>query len=211
MTGSKCEIDVQRTRELSIPELLVLSGKGDENHFFCRLVPEIELRKCPRCGNLTGRNQGKMHRDFLDALRRNDNTAVITISLDFRKSKCEAPGCGCVYYPEMTFASPNARTTRRLDNAIVRMVLRGGCSYAEIADELHGKLSRQAVGNIFHRRVRELNADTGSAPPNGIAVSFRKAPDAFSPRCNYIFRQRIPCFSKAASGQCQPLSVKIRP
>jgi len=156
---SKSEIDEQRTKELNIPELFVISGKGDENHFFCSLAPEIELPKCPRCGNLSGRNQGKMHRDFLDAFRR-DNAAVVTISLEFRKSKCVDPRCGCVYYPEITFASPYARTTRRLENAMVRMVLRDGCSYAEIADELHGKLSRQAVGNIFYRRVRELNADS---------------------------------------------------
>ncbi len=160
MTRSNCEIDEQRTKELDIPELIVVSGEGDENHFFCRLVPEIELPKCPRCGNLSGRNQGKMHRNFLDAFRRDNDAAVITISLEFSKRKCEAPGCGCVYYPEFSFASPYSRTTRRLENAIVRMVLRGGCSYAEIAEELHGKLSRQAVGNVFYRRVRELNADT---------------------------------------------------
>lgn len=160
MIRSNCEIDEQRTKELGIPELIAVSGEGDENHFFCRLVPEIELPKCPRCGMLLGRNQGKMHRDFLDAFRRDNDAAVITISLEFRKRKCEAPGCGCVYYPELSFASPYARTTRRLENAIVRMVLRGGCSYAEIAEELHGKLSRQAVGHVFYRRVRELNADT---------------------------------------------------
>ena len=41
----------------------------------------------------------------------------------------------------------------------MRMVLRGGCSYAEVAEELEGKLSRQVVGQLFHRRVEELNAD----------------------------------------------------
>ena len=61
--------------------------------------------------------------------------------------------------PDFSFASPYARTTRRLDNAVVRMVLRGGRSYAEVAEELEGKMSRQAVGQLFHRRVKELNAD----------------------------------------------------
>lgn len=58
----------------------------------------------------------------------------------------------CCYLHELRFSNA-------LDNAVVRMVLRGGCSYAEVAEELEGKLSRQVVGQLFHRRVEELNAD----------------------------------------------------
>ena len=113
-----------------------------------------------RCGNPLIRNQGNMHRDFWDVIRRDDDAAVVTISLEFRKRKYVATDCGRVYYPEYSFASPYARTTRRLDDVIVRIVLRGGLSYAEITEELKGKLSRQVVGQIYHRRVKELNADS---------------------------------------------------
>lgn len=159
MKSGKYEIDERRTRELNLQELMVVKDKGDQNHFFCILIPSKARPRCPRCGNPTARNQGNMHRDFLDVIRRGKDAALVTISLEFRKSKCEAPGCGCVYYPEFSFASPYSRTTRRLDNAVVRMVLRGGYSYTEVAEKLEGRLSRQVVGQLFHRRVEELNED----------------------------------------------------
>ena len=160
MKTGNYEIDERRTMELKQPELLVVSGRGDVDHFCCVLVPSKARPGCPHCGNPLIRNQGNMHRDFWDVIRRDDDAAVVTISLEFRKSKCVAADCGRVYYPEYSFASPYARTTRRLDDAIVRMVLRGGLSYAEITEELEGKLSRQVVGQIYHRRVKELNADS---------------------------------------------------
>lgn len=158
--SGKYEIDECRTKELNQPELLVVSGKGNEEHFCCILIPSKARPSCPRCCNPEVRNQGNMYRDYLDVIRRGDDIALITLSLEFRKAKCLSSNCGCVYYPEFSFASPYARTTRRLDDAIVRMVLMGSCSYAEIAEELNGKLSRQVVGQIFHRRVKELNADS---------------------------------------------------
>lgn len=163
MKSSKCKIDQQRTKELNIPELLVMSGKGDQDHFFCVLVSSKAHLGCPHCGNSAVRNQGNIHRDYLDIIRRDDDAALVIVSLEFRKNKCVSPGCGCVYYPEFSFASPYARTTRRLEDVIVRMVLRGGCSYAEISEELKGKLSRQVVGQIFRRRVKQLNSDRSDA------------------------------------------------
>ena len=159
MNSNKYVIDKLRTKELNQPELLVVSDKGDKDHYYCLLVPSKARPGCPFCGNYVIRNQGNIHRDYLDVIRRSDEAAVVTVSLEFRKYKCMAANCGRVYYPEYSFASPYARTTRRLDDTIVRMVLRGGLSYAEIADELEGKLCRQVVGQIFHRRAKELDAD----------------------------------------------------
>ena len=159
MSIEKYEIDRRRTKELGQPELQVISGKGGRNHFFCTLVPAKARPCCPRCGNREVRNQGNMHRDYIDVIPRGDDVAIITITFEFRKAKCLSPDCGCVYYPEISFASPYARTTRRVDDAIVRMVLRGGCSYSEIAEEFEGTLSRQVVVQIFHRRAKELSSD----------------------------------------------------
>ena len=161
MKVGKYEIDERRTSELNLPELLVVSGEGDENHFFCILVPAKAFPACPDCGNPIVRNQGNMHREYLDVIWRRDDAALITIALEYRKNKCTATGCGRVYYPEFSFAGPYARTTRRLENAVVRMVLRGGLSYAEIANELEGRLSRQVIGQLFNRRVTELNENPG--------------------------------------------------
>ena len=65
MKLGKYEIDEQRTRELGLPELLVVTGKGDRNHFFCVLIPSKARPHCPQCGNLAVRNQGNMHRELL--------------------------------------------------------------------------------------------------------------------------------------------------
>ena len=156
----KYKIDRKRTAELNQPELQVLAGRGDKDHFHCVLISSKARPACPYCGSANIRNQGTVHREYLDLIKRNDDVEPITVSLEFRKSKCMREGCGTVYYPEFSFASPYARTTRRLDDVIVRMVLAGSLSYTEIAYALNGKFSRQSVGNIYKRRIRELNADS---------------------------------------------------
>ncbi len=153
------EIDDQRTAELNQPELLVISNKGDDEHFFCILIPSITYMRCPKCGITLIRNQGNMQRNYLDVIPRDDDAVLITVSLEYRKSKCLIPGCGCVFYPQFTFASRYARTTHRLEDAIVRMILREGYSYTNVSEMLNGRLSRQVIGQIFHRRVEELNTD----------------------------------------------------
>ena len=72
MKSGKYEIDERRTRELGLPELLVVAGKGNRDHFYCILVPSKARPGCPRCGNPVVRNQGNIHRDYLDVIRRGD-------------------------------------------------------------------------------------------------------------------------------------------
>ena len=159
MSVEKREIDGARTSELNLPELLVLAHTGNQDHFYC--VPARELVCCSKCGSLRIRNQGKMHRDYIDVIRRNRSAAVIVVTVEFQKNKCLSPGCGRVFYPSFSFASPYSRTTHRLENAVVRMVLKGGYSYSWISDKLDGKLSKQVVYQVFHRRIKELETDLG--------------------------------------------------
>ena len=112
MKTGNYEIDERRTTELKQPELLVVSDRGDVDHFCCILVPSKARPGCPRCGNPLIRNQGNLHRDFLDVIRRGDDAAVVTISLEFRKSKCVAVDCGRVYYPEYSFARYLSQTAK---------------------------------------------------------------------------------------------------
>ena len=159
MQAGKVEIDAQRTVELSLPGTLVESGKGDPTHFFCVPLSVVSQTVCPRCGCSNLRNQGSIQRSYLDVIPRGDDAAVITVTIEFRKNKCMNPDCNCVFYPEIPFASRYSRTTHRLENAIVRMVIRGCLSFTESAELLEGKLSRQVVGQIYHRRVQELETD----------------------------------------------------
>ena len=160
MQLGKYEIDVLRTLELHLPGVLVIAGKGDPSHLFCIHSSSADKPCCPKCGSVRVRNQGNMHRQYLDVVPRGDDIAAITVDLEFRKSKCLSLDCGCVFYPEISFAGPYSRTTRRLEDAIVRMVLEGGYSYSLISEILDGHLSRQVVGQVFHHRVRELEVDT---------------------------------------------------
>ncbi len=159
MRGEKYKVDKRRTAELNQPDLQVISGKGDKDHFFCTLATAKVHPRCPYCGNPVIRNQGDLHREFLDVIPRGEDVAFITVLLEFRKSKCLAEDCGRVFYPQISFASPYARTTHRLEDALVRMILLEGYSYSEISEMFENRLSRQVVGQIFHRRVKELRAD----------------------------------------------------
>ena len=154
--------DPVRTEELGLSELLVIEGIGDDDHCFC--VPKRTFPQCPKCGGDKIRNQGNMQRDYLDIIPRDDDAAVITISLEFRKNKCLSPGCGCVFYPSFTFASRYSRTTHRLENAVVRMILQDGYSYSDVSEMLEWKLSKQVVGLVYYRRLRELEANPESQP-----------------------------------------------
>ncbi len=162
MAAAKRRTDSSRTDELGLNELLVLADIGDEDHFFC--VPKRTFQTCPTCGSSKIRNQGNMHREYLDIIPRDDDAAVITISLEFRKNKCLSPGCGCVFYPSFTFASRYSRTTHRLENAVVRMILQDGYSYSDVSAMLEWKLSKQVVGQVYYRRLRELETNPESQP-----------------------------------------------
>ena len=158
--GSKIyKIDVRRTKELKLPELLVLADRGDREHFYCVPNPEKVRVSCPHCGDTSVRIQGILHRNYLDAILREDESAIITVSLEFNKYRCTAPDCGCVFQPQFSFAAPYMRMTRRVADAIIKMV-DVGMPYSEIAEELKKRISRQAVGQIYHRRVKELEDDT---------------------------------------------------
>ena len=133
MQVGKYEIDAQRTVELSLSGTLVESGKGDPDHFFCVPLSVVSQTVCPRCGCSNLRNQGSIQRSYLDVIPRGDDAAVITVTIEFRKNKCMNPDCNCVFYPEIPFAGRYSRTTHRLENAIVRMVIRGCLSFTESA------------------------------------------------------------------------------
>lgn len=158
----KQETDAKRTEELNLPELFVLAGQGDSDHFFC--VPGRTVPRCPACGGIRIRNQGNMRRNLLDIIPRGDDAAVITLTLEFRKSKCLTPGCGCVFRPSFSFTGRYSRTTRRLEDVIVRMILEDGLSYSLISEALGGMLCKQAIGEIYYRRMNELESAPEEQP-----------------------------------------------
>ena len=162
MKPNKYNIDKRRTKLLNIPELLVLADRGDSQHFECIHKSALKPYKCPFCGSANIRNQGNSTRDYYHYLFHDDDFYLITVSLTLRKNKCMNPDCGHVFTPEISFASPYRRTTYKLEDGIVRMVLGGGYSYSEIARKLGTAFSRQVIGQIFNHRAEELCADNSS-------------------------------------------------
>ena len=156
------EMDADRTEQLGIPELAVIKGKGDTYHFYT--VKQMSMMyNCPFCGSPSIKNQGIQHREYADICVINDDAAVICLDYQFNKYKCLEPGCGHVFTKKIAFASPYSRTTHRLEDAIVRMIVGEGYSYAEVAAKLEGRFSRQVIGRIYLRRKAELEADPSEA------------------------------------------------
>ena len=156
------EIDESRTRELNISELRVISSEGTNVHFYC--IPSHEIRKCPKCGGIKLRDQGIRSRDFLDAIPRDDDAVVITITVVFRKYKCSAPGCGTVFSPSFAFANSYSRMTHRLENAIVRMVMEDGLSFTNISYLVEEKIGKQVAWETYKRRYKELEDNPDEQP-----------------------------------------------
>ncbi len=168
MKNKKPDIDEERTAELDLPELQVIAGKGDSEHFFCIPIPTKAHPVCPRCGNSAARNQGKIRRNYYHVIPRGEKSNLVTISLEFRKHKCLASNCGCVYYPKFSFVSPYARTTRKLADVIVGLHIPQGIddplSFTEISEQFSGKISPQVVRQIYLRRLSELEAGLSDVP-----------------------------------------------
>lgn len=172
------EIDAVRTEQLGISELDVIKGKGDEFHFYT-VATEHKIYSCPFCNSSHIKNQGIKHREYADICIIGDDAAVICLDYQFNKYKCLEPGCGRVFTKQIAFASPYSRTTHRLEDAIIRMIVRERYSYAEVAVMLEGRFSRQVVGRIYLRRKAELEADSSEASDWYRALPYESIPRIF--------------------------------
>lgn len=150
--------DPFRTELLGIPELTVLSGQGDDRHFFTVSCP-VHLHYCPHCGGSELKNQGLQHRQYMDLCR----DRLVYIDYAYYKYKCLKPDCARVFSRPIAFAGPYGRTTHRLEDEIVRLVLEDDYSYSDISAAFHGIISRQVARQLFLRRKAELEADSSAS------------------------------------------------
>ena len=53
-------VDEKRTKKLNLPGVLVITGRGDNKHYYCYIEHDDQIKPlcCPRCGDQTLRNQG---------------------------------------------------------------------------------------------------------------------------------------------------------
>ncbi len=146
-------VESARTDLLAIEELFVVKGKGDENNYVAWLNDEIP-DCCPACLGKEFRNHNLFSHTYTDYIKDDNGIRIITLRYEFYKYRCLNPECGRIFAKEIPFAAGRDNVTSRLEKLIADSVIHGS-SYEEISNGFDGKLSRQAVGQIFNRWVHE--------------------------------------------------------
>lgn len=143
--------DDKRTALLRLDELFVVRGKGDQNNFFAwSHDPDVE--RCPLCGGTALKIQNLFTKTYTDLLDEDGRPRLIKLTYEFYKFRCLNETCRHIFSKEIDFAQKNDNVTKRLENTIAQKVLRGD-SYGYIALQFQESVTRQAVGQIFHRWV----------------------------------------------------------
>ncbi len=162
-------LDTDRTELLGLDELFVLNGRGDRNNFFA-WQHEHELNRCPLCGGNVIKIQDHFSKTYYDCIVDSGRPRVIRLTHEFFKYRCLNEECRHIFSKEIGFASKFDNVTYRLENEIARNVIEG-YSYSLIQGQFQDTITRQAVGQIFHRWTqRKESARTFRKPPSSLAI-----------------------------------------
>ena len=165
--------DTIRTEQLGQQELFVQKGKGSD-HYFSTWLQDPEVERCPLCGSKAIKTQDLFTKTYWDLMFNGEKKTVIQIEYEFYKYRCLNKECRHIFAKPMSFASRRDNVTFRLENEIAIQVINGS-SYAEVANQLSGSISRQAVGQIFNRWVRKKEERRKSAVlPSKLAILSQK-------------------------------------
>lgn len=145
--------DEDRTALLGQAELLVEKGKGGKN-YFCAWLHDLEVDRCPFCGGDVIKVQDLFSRSYSELLVDGNLETAITLEYDFYKFRCLNNNCRHIFAKDISFASKYDNVTYRLTERIARLVI-AGFSYKEVSDHFQNAITRQAVGQIFNRWVKE--------------------------------------------------------
>lgn len=141
--------DDDRTELLGYDELFVEKNRGGRNHYFAWMHdPDVDC--CPQCGCPLIKNQNLFSKQYFDIITDRGHRRVISLTYGFYKYRCLNEKCRHVFAKEINFASRSDNVTYRLEKAVAQMVI-AGYSYSLIQTHFQDAISRQAVGQIFHR------------------------------------------------------------
>lgn len=146
------EWDVERTALLDLDELYVIKDEGDRNYFFAWLQDQ-EVGRCPICGCDVLKVQDLFSKTYFDIIDDHGKYQIITLVFQFYKYRCLNSDGRHIFAKNIKFASQNDNVTYRLEDEIARRVI-SGLSYYEISLQFSEKISKQAIGQIFNRWVR---------------------------------------------------------
>lgn len=149
-------LDTDRTEQLGLEELFVLKGRGDHNNFFA-WQHEHELSRCPLCGSKAIKIQDHFTKTYTDYIVDSGHPRVIHLTYEFFKYRCLNEECRHIFSKDIGFASKFDNVTYRLENEIAHKVIEG-YSYSLIQGQFQDTISRQAVGQIFHRWTQRKDA-----------------------------------------------------
>lgn len=162
-------LNTDRTELLGLDELFVLNGRGDRNNFFT-WQHEHELNRCPLCGGNVIKIQDHFTKTYYDYIVDSGHPRVIRLTYEFFKYRCLNEKCRHIFSKEIGFASKFDNVTYRLENEIAHKVIEG-YSYSLIQGLFQDTISRQAVGQIFHRWTqRKELARAIQDPPSSLAI-----------------------------------------
>ena len=148
-------ISPERTKQLGIQELAVLSQSDDE--FQYRAVSQNYFSKgktiCPTCGGRKTRVSKIVTRKLKDILPvPNEKGRVIDLTFDQRYYKCL--DCGNRVFPEnISFAEPGCRYSNRLSDLLAEGTLTH--SYSKVCAYYGVPASKTSVGVIMRRIFRQ--------------------------------------------------------
>lgn len=145
--------DEKRTELLDQRELFVQEGKGGEYYYYAWLQ-EPEIEACPLCFGKAYKMQDLFSKTYQDLVDKGGFHTVVTLEYGFHKYRCLNPECRHIFAKDIHFASRNDNVTYRLEDEIARLVMLG-LSYKNISERLQETITRQAVGQIFHRWLRK--------------------------------------------------------
>lgn len=145
--------DEKRTELLDQRELFVQEGKGGEYYYYAWLQ-EPEIEACPLCLGKAYKMQDLFSKTYQDLVDKGGFHTVVTLEYGFHKYRCLNPECRHIFAKDIHFASRNDNVTYRLEDEIARLVMLG-LSYKNISERLQETITRQAVGQIFHRWLRK--------------------------------------------------------
>ena len=162
-------LDTDRTELLGLDELFVLNCRGDRNNFFA-WQHEHELNCCPLCGGKAIKIQDHFAKTYFDYIVDSGHPRVIRLTHEFFKYRCLNAECRHIFSKEIGFASKYDNVTYRLENEIAHKVIEG-YSYSLVQGLFQDTISRQAVGQIFHRWTqRKESARAIQDPPSSLAI-----------------------------------------
>ena len=162
-------LDTDRTELLGLDELFVLNGRGDRNNFFA-WQHEHELNRCPLCGGNIIKIQDHFSKTYYDYIVDSGHPRIIRLTHEFFKYRCLNEKCRHIFSKEIGFASKFDNVTYRLENEIAHKVIEG-YSYSLIQGLFQDSISRQAIGQIFHRWTRRKESTRAiQNAPSSLAI-----------------------------------------